>query len=99
MSRLTIIPALILAAVATVTVAPAHATPDRDATRPAHMGAYDIRPCEYEDGSGQRACVWDGRHMGNGVGSSAVIRHGGTARATVTYVSHRWAHKLASTGR
>jgi hypothetical protein len=54
------------------------------------VGADSLPACKYEDGSGQRACVWDGRHMGNGAGRSYVIRFG-----NVTYVSHRRAHHLA----
>lgn len=50
--------------------------------------------CEYEDGSSQRVCVWDAAHSGNGIGRSVVIRHGGTDRGTVTFVSHRRAHSL-----
>ncbi len=50
--------------------------------------------CEYEDGSSQRVCVWDATHSGNGIGRSVVIRHGGTERATYTFVSHRRAHSL-----
>lgn len=50
--------------------------------------------CRVEDGSGQRACVWDARHAGNGAGRSVVIRHGGTDRATVRVVTHRRAHRL-----
>lgn len=50
--------------------------------------------CTAEDGSGQRVCVWDGAHAGNGIGRSLVIRHGGTDRGTYTYVSHRRAHRL-----
>lgn len=33
-------------------------------------------PCILEDGSGQRACVWDAGHAGNGVGESFVYSHG-----------------------
>lgn len=55
-----------------------------------------IRPCKYEDGSGQagRRCVWDARHMGNGEGSSLVIRDGGEDGAVYRVVSHRRAHRL-----
>jgi hypothetical protein len=52
------------------------------------------RPCEYEDGSSQRRCVWDARHMGNGVGRSLIIFRGGTARERIVYISHRKAHWL-----
>lgn len=50
-----------------------------------------LAPCRYEDGSGQRAaCVWDGRHMGNGNGRSYIVRKSGD----VTYVTHKRAHRL-----
>lgn len=52
------------------------------------------RPCQYEDGSSQRRCVWDARHMGNGYGQSLIIRRGGTDTATYREVSHRRAHRL-----
>jgi hypothetical protein len=44
-------------------------------------------PCEYEDSV---SCVWDGRHMGNGVGRSFVVKPDGR----VIYVSHARAHYL-----
>jgi hypothetical protein len=53
-----------------------------------------IEPCEYEDGSSQRVCVWDARHMGNGEGSSYIIWHGGTDNQRVVRITHRRAHHL-----
>jgi hypothetical protein len=50
--------------------------------------------CKAEDGSGQRRCVWDGRHMGNGEGKSLIIRHGGTDDMTITVIRHKRAHRL-----
>lgn len=44
------------------------------------------KPCEYEDSTN---CVWDARHMGNGIGRSFV-----NDRGHITYVSHRAAHTL-----
>jgi hypothetical protein len=52
------------------------------------------RPCRYEDGSGQRRCVWDARHMGNGEGQSFKVRRGGTDCAVYKRISHRRAHEL-----
>lgn len=49
-------------------------------------------PCWDEDGGGQRACIWDARHRGNGMGKSVLIRHGGTDRAVVRDLTHRQAH-------
>lgn len=54
--------------------------------------------CEYEDGSSQKVCVWDARHMGNGVGTSAIIFNGGTNHATDIPVSHRTAHRIIRAG-
>lgn len=44
-------------------------------------------PCEYEDSTG---CVWDARHMGNGIGRSFVVRPSGR----LVFVSHARAHYL-----
>lgn len=44
-------------------------------------------PCAYEDSV---SCVWDARHMGNGVGRSYVAKPDGR----VIYVSHARAHFL-----
>lgn len=43
-------------------------------------------PCEYEDSIG---CVWDARHMGNGVGDSFFANRSG-----VHYISHARAHSM-----
>jgi hypothetical protein len=48
-------------------------------------------PCENEDGPGR--CVWDARHMGNGLGHSLVWRNDGTK----IFISHRRAHRLMTT--
>lgn len=40
---------------------------DRDAKRVAKSG---VKACEYEDGSGQRFCVWRADKAGNGEGQS-----------------------------
>lgn len=53
-----------------------------------------LRPCRTEDGSGQRVCVWDARHAGNGVGDSFIAFRGGTDRARYVYVRHAVAHAL-----
>jgi hypothetical protein len=50
--------------------------------------------CEYEDGSSQAICVWDGRHQGNGEGSSVLIINGGEDNMKVVRISHRLAHRL-----
>lgn len=55
--------------------------------------------CKYEDGSGQARCVWDGRHMGNGIGKSYKVIHGGTDEMRVVYISHRKAHRLIYGGK
>jgi len=37
----------------------------------------ELPPCELEDGSSQKLCVWDGRKQGNGVGAIVVnLDHG-----------------------
>lgn len=56
-------------------------------------------PCKYEDGSSQRVCVWDARHMGNGHGLSFVARHGGTDRATYRSITHKRAHSMIANWR
>lgn len=51
-----------------------------------------IEPCATEDQTTR--CVWDARHMGNGEGSSFLVkgtRHGETVRVTVT---HKRAHNI-----
>lgn len=54
---------------------------------PAPANAAPTRPCEYEDSV---ACVWDARHMGNGIGRSFIVSRTGH----VKYVTHRRAHRL-----
>ena len=49
------------------------------------------RECIYEDGSGQRRCIWDAIHMGNGEGDSFISREFGD---DIRYISHRRAHRL-----
>jgi hypothetical protein len=36
----------------------------------------DWSGCRHEDGSGQRRCIWDARHMGNGEGHSMIVQFG-----------------------
>jgi hypothetical protein len=50
--------------------------------------------CRYEDGSGQRVCIWDAGHAGNGVGDSFIAIRGGTDRARYVMISHAKAHRL-----
>lgn len=55
----------------------------------------NIPPCKQEDGSGQRICVWDARHRGNGVGHSFIsIREGGMT--FTKRIKHRKAHRLVA---
>lgn len=56
-------------------------------TMPATAHAVPHKPCKHEDSTG---CVWDARHMGNGAGKSFIARRDGT----ITYVTHRRAHRL-----
>lgn len=48
------------------------------------------RPCKYEDSTN---CVWDAKHMGNGGGRSFVAT-GPRFNPTITFVSHRLAHRM-----
>jgi len=57
--------------------------------------ANNVQACKWEDGSGQRHCVWDARHMGNGGGRSFIALDGGTDRAVYVYISHKRAHRLS----
>ena len=50
--------------------------------------------CRYEDGSGQRVCIWDAGDQGNGVGQSFIAIRGGTDRARYIPISHAKAHRL-----
>ena len=50
--------------------------------------------CHYEDGSGQRVCIWDAGHQGNGVGQSFIAVRGGTDHARYIRISHAKAHRL-----
>ncbi len=50
--------------------------------------------CNYEDGSGQRVCVWQANEAGNRVGHSALIWKGGTDDARARLISHRIAAKI-----
>jgi len=61
----------------------AHATPD---------ALHDH--CRYEDGSGQRVCIWDAGHQGNGEGDSFIAVRGGTDSARYIRISHAKAHRL-----
>lgn len=60
-----------------------------------------VAPCRFEDGSGQRVCVWDARHRGNGVGRSVLVIRSGRhlERETVLRISHRDAHRFVSAWR
>jgi hypothetical protein len=57
-------------------------------TTPAHD------QCRYEDGSGQRVCIWDAGHQGNGAGRSFIAIRGGTDNARYITISHAKAHRL-----
>jgi hypothetical protein len=50
--------------------------------------------CRFEDGSGQRVCIWDAGHQGNGEGDSFIAIRGGTDRARYVMISHAKAHRL-----
>lgn len=54
---------------------------------------YGIQPCQSDDGliGTDQRCVWDARHMGNGLGSSYISR--GEAKP-VKRIGHRWSHML-----
>lgn len=54
----------------------------------------DWQHCIAEDGSGQKRCIWDAKHSGNGEGHSVMIRRGGTDSATYTLISHKRAKHL-----
>lgn len=58
---------------------------------PAHAGPapHSMRPCATDEAEGV-FCVWDARHMGNGVGRSFKIGREGKFK----YISHRRAHRL-----
>lgn len=47
-------------------------------------------PCATEDSHPDQGCVWDARHMGNGLGRSFVIQRSGR----LVFVSHARAHAL-----
>lgn len=55
-----------------------------------------LATCKHEDGSGQRACVWDARHHGNGKGRSyMVVRWGkGLKHERVIRLTHKQAHAV-----
>jgi len=50
--------------------------------------------CNYEDGSGQGACVWNAKAQGNGKGHSLLIINGGKDHAKVIRISHRTANRI-----
>lgn len=69
-------------------VVPAHGAPARESAPVRHL-----TPCPSDEGAdGQtiRPCVWDARHMGNGAGSSFIVRKSGR----IVHVSHARAHAL-----
>lgn len=74
-----------IAPLTTATALPAHVRADLPRVAP---------PCINEDGSGQRACVWDGRKRGNGKGRSIIFR-GDRA----TFVTHVRAHRTVKRWR
>lgn len=47
-----------------------------------------LRPCLTENDA--KACVWDAKHMGNGLGSSFLLLPSGR----VVYIKHSDAHRL-----
>lgn len=51
-----------------------------------------VQACKNENGSGQRLCVWDAKHMGNGSGKSLLNIGGEDGYHFV--ISHRTAHRL-----
>lgn len=59
---------------------------------------HDLLPlCEYEDGSGQRLCVWDGSgDSGNGVGLSYIVQRWGKGlkKEQFFYIPASAAHAL-----
>lgn len=67
------------------------------APMPATAGGINsqIRPCHYEDGSGQQICLWNAGVSGNGIGDSFIAIHGGTDRSRYIYISARIANRLS----
>lgn len=52
-------------------------------------------PCKYDEAGPEfPRCVWDARHMGNGLGQSFINR---PRIGDVLYISHRRAHRLMTT--
>lgn len=69
-----------LALAALVVIAPTTAVAQGSGPEP-------YAPCEYEDSNG---CVWDARHMGNGLGRSFLA----TRTGKTIFIPHRAAHLL-----
>lgn len=69
------------------------ADPDPEPTS-APTSTRSWKPCRSEDGSGQRRCIWDARHLGNGRGQSLMIFYGGTDHAIYNPIRHKRAHRL-----
>lgn len=71
-----------------------------DGPRAVSAVAVATRPaCRWDDGSGtgHAPCVWDGRHLGNGVGRSFLAIPVYPFRGhdpIIRYVSHRAAHRM-----
>lgn len=55
----------------------------------AHAAARAWQPCANDEPVGG-PCIWDGRHMGNGIGNSLLIRKSGR----VIRITHERAHRL-----
>lgn len=54
-----------------------------------------LRPCHFEDGSGQAICLWNARQSGNGIGDSFIAIHGGTDHSRYIYIGQRLANRLS----
>lgn len=93
---------------ATVTAAVLTVAPSADAMPPG-PGMVPVAPvtadpgtrpaCRWDDGSGtgRRPCVWDARHLGNGLGDSFLaipVYPFRGADPVIRYLSHRRAHRL-----
>jgi hypothetical protein len=65
-------------AAAALTTGPAIAAPDQP-------GTGRLAPCQSE---GDNGCVWDARHMGNGIGHSYIATPDGHVIRVPHYVAH-----------
>lgn len=73
--------------------APSSADDPQVAMERENVPSHDL--CNFEDGSGQRLCIWDAEAEGNGVGDSFIAIRGGTKQARYVYISHTRAHRLS----